>query len=94
MRRVRRSSFGSGTAASEGVAGVDQKRRIELLAEARRKRVAWVEEARGVDEGIDGARRRREDEAAENGRKAEGELERVSKYESCTHIVILAETYS
>lgn len=76
MRRPRRSSFGSGDAS--GTPGVfDQKRRTELLAEARRKRVAWVEEARGVDEGVDGARKRKEDEAAENGRKAESELERV-----------------
>lgn len=76
MRRPRRSSFGSGDA--PGTPGVfDQKRRTELLAEARRKRVAWVEEARGVDEGVDGARKRKEDEAAENGRKAESELERV-----------------
>lgn len=59
------------------MAGFDQKRRTELLAEARRKRVAWVEEARGVDQGVDGARRRREDETAEIGRKATGELERV-----------------
>lgn len=76
MRRPRRSSFGSGDAS--GTPGIfDQKRRTELLAEARRKRVAWVEEARGVDEGVDGARKRKEDEAAENGRKAESELERV-----------------
>lgn len=61
------------------MAGFDQKRRTELLAEARRKRVAWVEEARGVDEGVDGARRRREDETAEIGRKAAGELERVRR---------------
>lgn len=59
--------------------GFDRKRRTELLAEARRKRVAWVEEARGVEQGVDGARRRREDEAAEIGRKAESELERVSE---------------
>lgn len=76
MRKPRRSSFGSGDAS--GTPGVfDQKRRTELLAEARRKRVAWVEEARGVDEGVDGAKKRKEDEAAENGRKAESELERV-----------------
>lgn len=84
MRRARRSSFGGGTAATTtstavaGTGGFDPQRRTELLAEARRKRVAWVEEARGVDEGVHGARRRREDEAAENGRKAESELERVS----------------
>lgn len=76
MRRPRRPSFGSGDG-SGTPGGFDQKRRTELLAEARRKRVAWVEEARGVDEGVDGARKRKEDEAAENGRKAESELERV-----------------
>lgn len=47
------------------------------MAEARRKRVAWVEEARGIDDGVDGARRGREDEAAASARKAEGELEGV-----------------
>lgn len=80
MRRPRRSSFGSGGRDGDAAAtgGFDQKRRTELLAEARRKRVAWVEEARGVDEGVDGARKRRENEAAENGRKAESELEKVS----------------
>lgn len=81
MRRVRRSSFSgevSETGGGTAVVGFDHKRRTELLAEARRKRVAWVEEARGVEEGIHGARRRREDEAAENERKAESELERVS----------------
>lgn len=78
MRRARRSSFDAGTTrASPSAGGFDQKRRTELLAEARRKRVAWVEEARGIDEGVDGARRRREDEAAEIGRRAEGELGRV-----------------
>lgn len=83
MRRARRSSFDTGTVPATPAAaaggGFDQRRRTELLAEARRKRVAWVEEARGIDEGVDGARRRREDEAAEIGRKAEGELQRVSE---------------
>lgn len=84
MRRTRRSSFDTAAAGGGdgggggGGFGFDQKRRTELLAEARRKRVAWVEEARGIDDGVDGARKRREDEAAASGRKAEGELERVS----------------
>eukprot|EP00752_Nemacystus_decipiens_P013443 g11906.t1 len=81
MRRARRSSFdttaATTTPAAAAGAGFDQKRRTELLAEARRKRVAWVEQARGIDEGVDGARRRRENEAAEVGRKAEGELQRL-----------------
>ena len=78
MRRNRRPSFGRDASTTTVSGGVDQKRRTELLAEARRKRVAWVEEARGVDEGLNGARRRKETEAAENGKKAESELERVS----------------
>lgn len=83
MRRARKApgSFNRGfsfTASHQS--GFDPQRRTELLAEARRKRVAWVEEARGVDEGIHGARRRRENQAAENGRKAEGELERVRNF--------------
>ncbi|CAB1111954.1 unnamed protein product [Ectocarpus sp. CCAP 1310/34] len=80
MRRTRRSSFDTAAAGGDGGGGglgFDQKRRTELLAEARRKRVAWVEEARGIDDGVDGARKRREDEAAASGRKAEGELERL-----------------
>ncbi|CBN79664.1 conserved unknown protein [Ectocarpus siliculosus] len=78
MRRTRRSSFDTaGGDGGGGGLGFDQKRRTELLAEARRKRVAWVEEARGIDDGVDGARKRREDEAAASGRKAEGELERL-----------------
>ncbi|CAM9686655.1 unnamed protein product, partial [Ectocarpus fasciculatus] len=81
MRRTRRSSFDTAAGTGDGGGGgsgfgLDQKRRAELLAEARRKRVAWVEEARGIDDGVDGARKRREDEAAASGRKAEGELER------------------
>lgn len=78
MRRTRKSSFGREATATTVSGGLDQKRRTELLAEARRKRVAWVEEARGVDEGLNGARRRKETEVAENGKKAESELERVS----------------
>lgn len=87
MRRARIVSAGSagslvgpggGSGGSTAVGGFDPQRRTELLAEARRKRVAWVEEARGVDEGIHGARRRKESEAADNCRKAESELERVS----------------
>ncbi|CAN0053767.1 unnamed protein product, partial [Discosporangium mesarthrocarpum] len=70
-------SVGTTKRARRASIGFDPQRRTELLAEARRKRVAWVEEARGVEEGIHGARRRKEDEAAENGRKAEGELEMV-----------------
>lgn len=74
------SAGGAGRSNSTSVivGGFDPRRRTELLAEARRKRVAWVEEARGVEEGVHGARRRRENEVAEIGRKAESELERVS----------------
>ncbi|CAM9344849.1 unnamed protein product [Pylaiella littoralis] len=88
LRRPRRSSFDTGTTTTSAAGptpggtggtglGFDRKRRTELLAEARRKRVAWVEEARGVEQGVDGAKRRRDDEAAEIGRKAESELERL-----------------
>lgn len=85
--RPHKSSLGGGATGATG--GLDQKRRTELLLEARRKRVAWVEEARGVDEGgIHGARRRREDEAAENGRKAESELERVRVFYLCVHVQV------
>lgn len=80
MRAERATYSGSFTKASNHATptgGFDPQRRRELLAEARRKRVAWVEEARGVDEGIHGARRRKENQAMENGRRAEGELERV-----------------
>lgn len=81
MRRASRTPGGNlsggSSPANTATSGFDPQRRTELLVEARRKRVAWVEEARGLEEGLDGARKRRENQAAENGRKAESELERV-----------------